>query len=187
MPKSNVEPKPDANNDTQIKELFAQADSLLESAVRFAFLKWRHLPSPEDVARLKQRLRFHLLEDDYRRLRSYNQQAKLATWLQTVVNHEVSHFLKQESRQISFDDAPAEIFTKSAMQEVLLLEKEQRHLLKKVLPKLTPHQRKIFEDWRQGEAAEKTAQEMGIKVASAHRQRHVVSKKIQKLIRKEQK
>ncbi|MCY7391065.1 MAG: hypothetical protein LH647_06040, partial [Leptolyngbyaceae cyanobacterium CAN_BIN12] len=169
-------------------ELFAQAEPLLNNAVRFAFLRYHHSPSTDDMERLIYRLSFHLFEDDYRRLRTYDhRQAKLDTWLQKVVNHEVSLFLRQESRQVSLDDAPAEIFTQPPMQEVLLLEKEQRHLLEKVLSKLTLRQRKIFEAQWQGEAAEKTAQEMRIRVATVYRKRYAVLEKILKLIEKEQK
>ena len=107
--------------------------------------------------------------------------------MQTVANHEASRFLRQERRHVSLDDASSEMFIQPPMQEVLLLDKEQRHLLAKVLPKLTPRQRKVFEDLRQGKAAKKTAQEMGINVAAVYRQRDVVKKKIQKLLEEKKK
>lgn len=187
MPKSNNKPRPDADNDAQVKELFARAEKLFDSAARFAFLNNKHSPSPEDVARLKQRLSLHLLEDDFRRLRSYDHRAKLETWLQAVANREASRFLRQENRHFSLDDAPPGIFLQPPTQEVLLLNKEQRRLLEKVLPKLAPRQRQIFDDWQQGVAAEKTAQGMNTKVATVHRQRQRVLQKIRELIQKEQK
>lgn len=187
MSKPNAEPRPDAESDKQIETLFAQAESLLGKAVRVAFLKYGHPLSPEDMERLKQRLRLHLLENDYRRLRTYSGQSELKTWLQRVVNREVSRYLKQESRKAPLDDAPTEVFTQPPTQETLLLEKEQWHLIEKVLPKLTLRQRKIFDDWLQEVPAEKTAEDLRIKTPTVHRQRQRVLKKICDLIQQGQK
>lgn len=187
MSKPNAEPRPDAESDKQIETLFAQAESLLGKAVRVAFMKCQYWPSPEDVERLKQRLRFHLLTGDYRRLRTYSGQSELKTWLQQVVNREVGRHLKQESRKAPLDDAPAELFTQPPTQETLLLEKEQWHLIEKALPNLTARQRKIFDDWRQGVPAEQTARAMEVKVGTVHRQRQYVLEKIRKLIQEGEK
>lgn len=66
MPKSEFDLKKDASPE----ELFAQSDLLFDSAVRFAFLRYHHRPSPDDEQRLKQIISLLLLEDDYRRLRT---------------------------------------------------------------------------------------------------------------------
>jgi RNA polymerase sigma factor (sigma-70 family) len=186
-PEAKSKSDSDMKKDLQPEELFAQAEPLFNNAVRFAFLKYQHRPSTEDVGRLRQRLSMHLLEDNYRRLRTYNQQAKLETWLQTVVNREVSHFLQQGSRQVSFDDVPTEIITQLAMQEVLLLRKEQEQLLAEALTKLTEHERKLIELTHQELAAGEIARELGIRVTSVYSQRSALYRKLSQLVEERQK
>lgn len=83
MSSSNPEPKKVYTPE----ELFAQVELLLDNAVLFAFLHHHHLPTPNDLKRLRQRLWVHLREDDYRRLLTYKQEAELATWLQPVAGN----------------------------------------------------------------------------------------------------
>lgn len=158
--------KPEPKKVLTPAELFAQAEALLDNALRFACLHYHHPPPPEEMERLRQRLIVLLVEDDYRRLRTYDQRAKLVTWLQTMANRCVSQFLRQEGRYTSLEDAQIEGSTQLPTQEELLLEKERAELLEKVLGKLTPHERKLFELLRQGQKPKEIARELRIKVES---------------------
>lgn len=181
MPNPDPKSKPHANNYSQIEEIFAQADALIENALRFAFLRKHHPPSIEDIERLKQRLRFHLLEDDYRRLRSYDQRAELVTWLQAVANRYVSRFLRDLARSKNLEDAPQELFTQRSTQEESLLTNEREKLLKEALCQLTPRERKLFESLRNGDNPEQVARELKIKVSSVYRRKHALIKKLHRL------
>ena len=182
MTQSDPKRMSNSSNPMGPEELFAQAEPFFDNAMRFAFRRYHHPPSAENVARLKQRLSLHLLEDNFRRLRSYNQQAKLETWLQVLSNRLVSRFLRQRARSTSFEDVPSGLFTQQPVQEELLLQAEREESLKEALDKLTFRERKLFELLHEGYKSKEIAKILMVKVASVHRKRNALVRKIQEII-----
>jgi len=165
-----------------IQEELLQALPSLDGIIRAACIRCHHYPAAEQVKRLKQRLIVRMLEDDYRRLRTFDQRAELQTWLQTVANRLVSRLLQQERRKISLADAPSEVFTQHPVQEESLLKKEHEEALTEALGKLTPREQKLFKLLREGYKSKEIAQVLNIKVESVYRKRNALVKKIQEII-----
>ena len=172
----------DSNGSLPLPELFEQAVTLLDPVVRRAFLHYDHPPTPEDLERFHQRLSLLLLKDDYRRLRTFDQRAQLSTWLQTVVNHEVAHFLQREGRSVALEDAPPATFYQPATQEEILFAKEQAHLVKSVARKLSKRQRQLYELIRQDLSDAEIAGEMNLKVESVYRKKIELEARLEELV-----
>ncbi|MGE0882589.1 MAG: sigma-70 family RNA polymerase sigma factor [Blastocatellales bacterium] len=181
MPKSNSEPKSD--HDAPPEELFVQALPLLGSTVRVAFLRYHQSPTPGDMERFSQRLIILLLEDDFRRLRSFDERSSLRTWLQTLTNRYVGSILQQERRNLGLEELPSEFFTSEPSQEDEIREKEKMILLGKALRRLTKQERRLFVLLRQdGATAEDIARDLGIKKESVYRTKNELIKKLQRWI-----
>lgn len=182
---SNADAAPKAQRTPEA--LFDKAQLLLDEVVRNALRPWKRHQQADDVDRFKQRLELLLWQGDLKLLREFRQEAKLKTWLQKIANHEVSRVLREESRNVSFDDAPPEKFIQPPTQEKLLLQKEWAQLLEEALPKLTEHERKLVELMRQDLSAKEIARELGIMVGTVYLEISVVKKKLRELIEGRQK
>lgn len=169
------------------KELYALASPMLDHAARAACLHCQHLSTPNDVARFSQRLSVLLLEGDYRRLRTYDQQAELRTWLQMVANREVSRVLKRERRYVALEDAPPRTFDLMPEQEENLLHKEREHLAAKALTELTPHEQKLIELEAQGWKTKEIARELDIGVKTVYSKKSKAKRKLKELVEERQK
>ena len=176
--------RPDSHEPLSPEELYQEALSLLEPIARAAFSRRHHFPSPDDVARLCDRLRFSLWKDDYHKLRSFKGEAQLSTWLGTVAYHEAIAFLKEARKHVPLEDAPPHIFDRMPEQEESLLHKEQEHLLAQaVLHKLTPTERELYElAIRQELKAEEVAKRMNVKKESVYSMKKDLKKKLEKLL-----
>lgn len=175
-------PAPPPNAKHTLEELWNEAQHLLDVVVPNALRPWNKHQNADDVQWFKQRLSEKLLKDDKKLLRNFRQEAELKTWLQKIANREVNRALLKESRSVSFDDAPPQVFEQKPRQEELLLRKEQTQLLAEAIAKLTPRERKLAELLQQDLKAEEIARELGIKVNSVHRIKNTVVKKLGKLV-----
>ena len=165
------------------EELFEQVVPLIEPAVSNACLHYQHRAAPDDVARFSQRLYAFFLEDDYRRLLTYDGKAQLKTWLQKVVNHEILRWVKEEQRNIPLEDAPPHTFDLMPEQEALLLRKEQEHLLAEaVLHKLTTTEQTLLGLVRAGLTINEIAQEMDILKPSVSSMKRALREKLHGLL-----
>lgn len=163
--------------------LFQQALPLLGDVVRMACLRCQHYPTADDVRRLSHRLIVLLLEDDYRRLRSFEQRSSFHTWLQTLANHYVSRFLQRERRQIALDELPADFYPHDPIQDDEIGETEKMKLLDKATKRLTKQERQLLALLRQdGLTSADIAQKMGIKTESVYRAKSELVKKLKRLI-----
>ena len=105
MSKANAE----NSQDSTLNERLEQVIPLLGSVIRNACRRYRHPTSADEVARLKQRLILHLLENA-NALDGFRQQASLHTWLQKVANNYISRFLQQERRLTVLEDVLPALF-----------------------------------------------------------------------------
>lgn len=163
--------------------LFQQALPLLDGVVRTACLRYQHYPTDEDIERFSQRMILLLLEDDCRRLRSFEQRSSFHTWLQTLANHYVSRFLRRERRQMALDELPADFSFQAPTQDDEIWEMEKMKLLDKATKRLTKRERQLLALLRQDEVSSADiAQKMGIKTESVYRAKNELITKLQRLL-----
>lgn len=177
-PKTDSEPL-ELNPDS----LFHQAMPLLDGVARAACIRCQHYPANEDIKRFSQRLIVLLLEDDCRRLRSFEQRSSFHTWLQTLATHYVSRFLQRERRQISLSELPTDSSPHDPIQDEEIWEMEKVKLLDKVTKRLTKRERQLLALLRQdGLTSAEIAQKMGIKTESVYRAKNELITKLQRLL-----
>lgn len=175
--------KSDSPDRKKIEELFTRAEALFEQVVRSAFLHHKHLPSPDDVARLRQRLGFRLVDRNFRRLRSYDERAQLQTWLQHVTNNLALRFLRERARDAALEDVPLALFIQPATQEGALLLQERRALLAQALTNFKPQDRQIYALMWQGDKPSEIAEVLGIPdAATVYRQQEAIIRKLKRLV-----
>ncbi len=163
--------------------LFQQALPLLDGVVRTACLRYQHYPTDEDIERFSQRMILLLLEDDFRRLRSFEQRSSFHTWLQTLANHYVSRFLRHERRLMALDELPADFSHQAPTQDDEIWEMEKMKLLDKATKRLTKRERQLLALLRQdGLTSADIAQKMRIKTESVYRAKNELITKLQRLL-----
>jgi RNA polymerase sigma factor (sigma-70 family) len=124
-----------------------------------------------------------LLEDDYRRLRTYDQRARLDTWLQTVVNHEVARFLQREGRTVGLKDAPPEQFLQPPDQEDLVELHEHQHLIEEARKKLTAEDQELYHLVYVEESPDKQiAQKLGCNLDAVRQRKRRLRKRLKGLV-----
>ncbi|MGE0887595.1 MAG: sigma-70 family RNA polymerase sigma factor [Blastocatellales bacterium] len=179
MSKSDSE----ALKEVYLNGLIEQILPFLESVIRNSCLRCHHYPSSEDIERLSQRLILFLLENNCRRLLSFNNQSSLRTWLQTLANNYVIRQLQRERRAQSLNELSSDLFTIPPLQEEMVWQEERMKLLDKALNGLTKRERQLFNLFRSGRKAEKIAEITGIKLTSVYREKHSIMKKLRELLK----
>ena len=166
-----------------VEELFLQTLPLLDKVVQSALLRCQHFPSDEYVQRLTQRLIVLLMENDYRRLRSFEQRSSFHTWLQTLTNHYVSRFLRRERRQMALDELSPDFSLHGPTQEGEIWKMEKMKLLEKATKRLTKRERQLLtllrQDWL---TSTDIAHKMGIKTESVYQAKNKLIIKLQRLL-----
>lgn len=181
------EAKPDLNAKRTLEELWNEAQLHLDVVVRNALRPWKQHHQADDVNRFKQRLSEKLLRKNKKPLGDLLDEAKLKPWLQKIANREVNRVLQRESRNVSFDDAPPEVFEQKPEQEELLLRKEQRNLVKEILPELPPRKQELAELALQEFSDEEIARKMGLKVVTVYKRKSETLTKLREIVEARQK
>ncbi len=179
MSEKNAHPPDNFNPESIIIDLLA----LIPCSVRQACHVYGHNPSQDEVADISQSIVLLLIDDNYRRLRSFGHQSSLKTWLQTVINHYVLHYLRSQKGDLSMEHVAPDDFAYQPDQEEKTLFEERLELLDKVVKKLTKRERKLFELVCQGRPTEEIANQMGVKVDSIYKSKHALIRKFQKLLK----
>jgi RNA polymerase sigma-70 factor, ECF subfamily len=167
------------------EELFELGKLLLPSIVRNSFTRYNHLPNPDDIQRLMQRLLVLLWEDDYRILRDFRQEASLSTYLQKISNTEALHLILESKRTIPIDSLLLEIVDQSQQQEGRLLQKERKQLLEKAMERLSARDQELYNLAYQKElSVEEIAQRLESTPRAVWQRICRLRKRLKKLIRK---
>jgi RNA polymerase sigma factor (sigma-70 family) len=167
------------------EELFDQVLPLLTPVTRAACLHCGLRPSPDNVEHFSHRLILLLMEDDYRRLRTYHHEAGLKTWLKTVANHDVSHWLARERKNITLEDAPPHTFDLMPEQEELFGLKEERCKLIKAVKQLTTEDQEWFNLLFQDEVStEQIVQRLGCMHTTVRKRKERLIEKLKGLVNK---
>ena len=124
-----------------------------------------------------------LMEDDYRRLRSFRLESSIRTWLTAVALHYVSNQVSRQKRGISLDEISPEAFVCAPAEEAELITEERRNELSVAIAQLTVREKELFELLSRDDlTSADVATHMGIKVESIHRRKHALIKKLRGLI-----
>ena len=114
-------------------------------AVQWACLKYRGCVRRNELDDFSQQIILKLIEDNCRRLRSFNQNFSFKTWLQRVVDHYVYKYLYQGKQAESFDEVDKGALTYSPPQDRDIYAAEQRRLLSQALGKLSEQERLLYQ------------------------------------------
>lgn len=99
-------------------------------AVRFVCLQ-HHQSEQDIVEELCEQVIVLLLEDNCRRLLLFDpQKGSFRSWLKTVVEHHISHYLQRQKKPDCLDDVPPEALLYQPTQETALIIAEHRAMLR---------------------------------------------------------
>ncbi len=176
---------PDCKDTGNLTQTIIEARPKIVIEVASACRKYNHGAPPEEVEELTEQITLLLLEDDYRRLKTYDpQKAKFSTWLRQVIHHEVSrHFQKLPATE-SLDVLSESQISAAALQEEEVLAKEERTLLDEAIQQLTPHDQRIAHLKLNGATDAEIAEAMKIKRRSVQQEWSKIGKKLKTILEK---
>jgi RNA polymerase sigma factor (sigma-70 family) len=168
-----------------VERLIIELLPVVHGAVRYSCRVYGHNTNQDEIRDLCQDTVVLLIENDYRRLRSFANRSSLETWLYTVVRHNVKLYLwkrRVQTRMVSVDDLSQDALTYQPIQEETLIEEDKREALKAIITSLPQRKRRLVELALQDLKPEEIAKEMGIKVSSVYREKSVLFKEIRRML-----
>jgi RNA polymerase sigma factor (sigma-70 family) len=114
-------------------------------AVQWACLRYRGCVSLHEIDDFSQQIILKLIEDDCRRLRSFNYNSSFKTWLQRVVDHHVFRRLYRRKQTEIPDEIDQGALIYSPPQDRDIYAAEQRGLLSRALGKLSEQERLLYQ------------------------------------------
>ena len=164
-----------APNDSQapdipdVELLIIKLSPKVSKAVRHVY---RHPTNPDEIEDITQDVLILLIENDYRRLRTYAGRSKIETWIQTIVRHCVGQHLRKrrwENYTVSVDDLLPDALTYQPIQEKMLIDVDEWKALQATISGLPERRKLLMELVLQGLKTEEIAKELGIKISSVYR------------------
>jgi len=114
-------------------------------AVQWACLRYWGCIRRDELDDFSQQIILKLIEDDCRRLRSFDYNSSFKTWLQRVVDHDVYRGLCRRKQAGNPDDIDQGALIYSPPQDRDLYAAEQRKLLFRALGKLSEQERLLYQ------------------------------------------
>jgi RNA polymerase sigma factor (sigma-70 family) len=152
-------------------------------AVRASLYRCGHRGDRDEIDDLCQQIIVLLIDDDFRRLRSFDHASSQRTWLTTVVRNHVINYLQRHKITVSLNDVSPDAIVYPARQEERVFEQEQRESLQAAIANLTKRELRLFELCYVFELSTvEIAEAMGIKVQSVRRRKHAVTRKLRQLV-----
>ncbi|HTG14058.1 MAG TPA: sigma-70 family RNA polymerase sigma factor [Blastocatellia bacterium] len=172
-------PSPAANLGQVIEDLLPE----ILVAVRASLYRCSHRGDRDEIDDLCQEITILLMDDDFRRLRSFDHASSHKTWLTAVVRNHVINHLQRQKTMISLSDLTPATIRCPALQDRHLFAKELRDNVQEALTRLTPREARLFElCYLLGLSTVEIAEGMGIKPQSVRRRKHAVTKKLRQLL-----
>ena len=174
---------PDSNEREDLKLLVANSYEVITTTVQFACRNYNHGAPPDEVEELRGQIIVLLLEDDCRRLKTYDpDKSSFNTWLQHVTNHHVSRYFQKQHPAEPLEDLPPDLFSYSPTQEKEFLKKEESHLLHEAVSKLTAHDQCMASLIFDEVSYEEIATEMNISAQSVRQEWYRIGKKLKRIM-----
>jgi RNA polymerase sigma factor (sigma-70 family) len=185
---SSVEEAIMAPNDSQdpdipdVEQLIIKLSPKVSMAVRRVY---RHPTNQCEIEDIAQDVLVLLMENDYRRLRSFDGLSKIETWMYTIVKHSVEQHLwkrRWENNTVSVDDLSPDALTYQPIQEKMLIDEDECKALQAIISRLPERGKLLMELALQGLKTEEIAKELGIKISSVYREKSIQCKELRKLV-----
>lgn len=164
-----------------IESLFSELIPEIPMTVRYAYISLGVRPDSSQVDDASQQIILLLLENDFRRLRSYSGRALPKTWLGVVARNFVRRELRRPGRAISVEDPTVERISLSPTQDQELWIEERRYMLNIALRQLTNRERRLFQLFcDDSKTTAKIAAILGLRPNSVSHSKSDLIKKIQR-------
>jgi RNA polymerase sigma factor (sigma-70 family) len=155
----------------------------IERAVRWACLLHLSRLSRDEIDDFTQEVVLLLIEDDYRKLLSFDcKKSSVQTWLNTVARHHVRRQLRRRLDTHSLDAAPATVFSQEPDQEMAVWASNKQEMLKWARARLSTRDRGLFDLLLEEPDATVIAKQLGVAVKAVYRRKHVVIRRLQSLL-----
>ena len=154
------------------------------SIVRVIYSKHEYWIHEDLVEELGGQIILLLLEDDYRRLRTFDSdKSSFRTWLTTVIEHHVSHYLQRQKSEESLDDLPFDRLSCPPVQETTLLAEERRAMLRSAIETLPLRQKQLIKLVLAETPTREIARRMNLKPESVHRNKYEIIQKLERILK----
>ena len=153
-----------------------------QTAVR-AFKYYNYSVDEDEVSDICQQIMLLLIEDHHRRLRLFDSRKScLQTWLNSVVRHHISNYIRRQRKTLSLDELPPGSVTCPPTQEDFIILKDRNRRLEANLGKLSKRDQRIIQlIYIEGLSAMEVASEMRIKVGLVYWLKHRIIKRLRDL------
>jgi len=166
--------------DSMIETLMPQ----LFQAVRWACLRSPHQTSRDEMEDICQEIILLLVEEDYRRLRSFNEQrSSLQTWLTAIAKHQLSKRFRRRKPVESLEDLPPNSLPYQPTQEEEIQKDEWRKKVRAAYTSLNEQERYLFRLCYEDELEPADiAAALKTKANLLYKRKHLLIKKIMNLV-----
>jgi len=127
-----------------------------------------------------------LIENDYRRLRSFAGRSKIETWIHTIVRHCVGQHLwrrRWENDTVSVDDLLPDALTYQPIKEKILIDEDEWKALQAIISSLPERRRQLIELALKGFKTGEIAEEMRVKISYIYSEKSALSIDIRELLK----
>jgi len=137
----------------------------------------------DEIDDFYQEIVLFLIEDDSRRLRSFQKKSSPKTWLTAIALHHISNHVSRQRKAISLDEISDDLLVCNPSQESELITGELESELREAVRQLTARERQLFrllcrDDLNSSEIATR----MAIKADSVRRRKHALIKKLRQRV-----
>ena len=152
-------------------------------AVRWAYLRYQGRICQDEFDDLSQQIILMLIEDNCRRLRSFNYQASFKTWLQVVINHHVCKYFHRRKHTECLDEVDLGLLIYSPRQYQDIDIAEKRMLLFRALGKLSKQEQLLYKlIFVFEQDAQKISAIFKMDIRDVYKRKHLLFHKLTRLI-----
>jgi RNA polymerase sigma factor (sigma-70 family) len=117
----------------------------INNAVRWSLLRYKGCIRQDELDDLSQQIILMLIEDNYRRLNSFNGQSSFRTWLQQVANNHIFKYFNSREQVDSIDEVDQGSLRYLPLLDQGIVTAERRSLLLSALRKLSQEERMLYQ------------------------------------------
>lgn len=168
---------------SDIKELIKAIQPPLHKAVCIACRKYLFQADNTLIKDFCEEITLRLIEDDYRRLKSFENRSLQETWLGQIAKNHVVNYVKRQKPAERLEEKRADDFQVPPPQEKELLQHEREEVLAWALQSLTVRDRELYDLlFRQELQAEEISKQMGIQLGQVRKRKNKLVNKLRHLI-----